>query len=148
MNRDELEKLNKGELVEAYLALQDRLQRPAKTSRTSSKPPSTDRKAKREGSKPGGAKPGHAGQARQLCADPDQMTDHLPDRCGDCGHVFAADAPGSVIGAYDAVDLPAIAPVTERHRRLVCVCSHCGALTLLPDPGPGGKVRTDLEGRG
>jgi transposase len=36
-----------------------RLQRPDKTSRTSSKPPSTDRKERREQAKPGGAKPGH-----------------------------------------------------------------------------------------
>lgn len=35
MNRDELKYFSKGELVEAYLALQDRLGRPPKTSRTS-----------------------------------------------------------------------------------------------------------------
>lgn len=134
MNRDELEKLNKDELVEAYLSLQDRLKRPAKTSRTSSKPPSTDRKAKREGSKPGGAKPGHKGHARQLCENPDQTTDHRPDRCGDCGHVFSADARGAVIGEYDAIDLPAIAPVTERHRRLICTCPHCGTQTKAAVP--------------
>jgi transposase len=55
MNRDDLEKLSKQELVEMVL----KLQRPGKTSRTSSKPPSTDKKERREQSKPGGAKPGH-----------------------------------------------------------------------------------------
>ena len=41
MKRDDLEKLSNQELVNAYLALQSNLTRPAKTSRTSSKPPST-----------------------------------------------------------------------------------------------------------
>ncbi len=40
MGRDELERLSKDELIELVL----RLQRPEKTSRTSFKPPSTDRK--------------------------------------------------------------------------------------------------------
>jgi hypothetical protein len=41
MGRGELERLSKEELIELVL----RLPRPEKTSRTSSKPPSTDRKA-------------------------------------------------------------------------------------------------------
>ena len=94
MNRDDLEKLDKSELVEAYLALQDRLKRPSKTSRTSSKPPSTDRKEKRERSKPGGAKPSHKGHSRSLAENPDQTTDHRPGRNAGCGHEFGDDAPG------------------------------------------------------
>src|SRR3954454_11696816 len=62
MSRDELERLSKDELIEVVL----RLQRPEKTSRTSSKPPATDRKEKRENAKPGGAKPGHEGHSRTL----------------------------------------------------------------------------------
>jgi transposase len=62
MGRVELERLSKEELIELVL----RLQRPEKTSRTSSKPPSTDRKEQRERSKPGGAKPGHEGHSRVM----------------------------------------------------------------------------------
>ena len=76
MDRDDLTRLSKAELVEAYLALQAQLQRPAKTSRTSSKPPSTDRKARREHAKPGGAKPGHEGHSRSLHEKPDETVDH------------------------------------------------------------------------
>jgi transposase len=54
MQRDELERLSKDELIELVL----RLQRPVKTSRPSSKPPSTDPKERRAHAKPGGAKPG------------------------------------------------------------------------------------------
>ena len=74
MIRDELERLSKEELIELVL----RLQRPDKTSRTSSKPPSTDLKERRENAKPGGAKPGHEGHKRQLCANPDEIRDHVP----------------------------------------------------------------------
>src|SRR5215212_8950605 len=54
MGRADLERLSKDELIELVL----KLQRPGKTSRTSSKPPSTDRKERREQARPGGAKPG------------------------------------------------------------------------------------------
>jgi transposase len=123
MNRDELRELSKEELIELVL----KLQRPAKTSRTSSRPPSTDRKEKRAGSKPGGAKPGHKGQFRALAEQPDDVVDHRPDRCSGCGHVFAPDAAGEVIGALDSVDLPPVMPIVTRHRRLACACPGCGA---------------------
>ena len=123
MNRDELRELSKEELVELVL----KLQRPAKTSRTSSRPPSTDRKEKRAGSKPGGAKLGHKGHFRSLAAQPDDVVDHRPDRCSGCGHVFAPDAAGEVIGAFDSVDLPPVVPIVTRHQRLACACPGCGA---------------------
>ncbi|HSG37548.1 MAG TPA: IS66 family transposase, partial [Paracoccaceae bacterium] len=109
MSRDDLEKLTKEELVELVL----KLQRPAKTSRTSSKPPSTDNKERRENSKPGGAKAGHKGYFRGLAEVADHTTDHRPDRCSGCGHVFETDTAGDVIGEYDRVDLPVIAPIVD-----------------------------------
>ena len=135
MSRDDLEKLSKEELVALVL----KLQRPAKTSRTSSKPPSADRKAKRDRSKPGGAKPGHKGHSRALVENPDHITEYRPDCCAGCGHAFAADAPGDVIGEYDTVDIPPIAPLTERHRRLACACTCCGTRTkaVVPEAASG-----------
>ena len=62
MDRSDLQQLSKEQLIELVL----RLQRPDKTSRTSSKPPSTDKKEKRENSRPGGAKPGHEPHNRRL----------------------------------------------------------------------------------
>ena len=130
MIRDDLEKLTKAELVELVL----KLQRPAKTSRTSSKPPSTDKKEKRKTAKPGGAKPGHKGHFRGLAATPDQVTDHRPDCCSGCGHVFETDGGGDVIGEYDRIDLPPITPIVDRHRRLAVVCARCGARTKAAAP--------------
>jgi len=54
MERTDLQRLSKDELIELVL----RLQRLDKTSRTSSKPPSTYKKEKRENSRPGGRNPG------------------------------------------------------------------------------------------
>jgi len=121
MDRDTLEKLSKSKLVDLVLSLQ----RPAKTSRTSSKPPSTDRKARREQSKPGGGKLGHQGHSRSLHPAPDETVDHRPDVCSRCSASLAADLHGDVIGEYDEVDLPPIAPFVRRHRRLRVCCPHC-----------------------
>jgi transposase len=52
MSRSDLERLSKEELIELVL----KLHWPEKTSRTSSKPPATDRKERREKARPGGAK--------------------------------------------------------------------------------------------
>jgi hypothetical protein len=73
MGRTDLELLSKAELIDLVL----RLQQPAKTSRTSSKPPSTDRKAQRDKSRPGGAKPGHEGHSRRLSEDFDQAVESV-----------------------------------------------------------------------
>ena len=94
MNREDLERLTKSELIDLVLGLQ----RPDKTSQTSSKPPSTDRKERREHSRPGGAKPGHKGHARALAETPDAIEDHRPTHCLHCGSSFAQDAPGFVVG--------------------------------------------------
>ena len=130
MNRDELEGLTKPELVELVL----RLQRPDKTSRTSSKPPSTDRKAKRDGSRPGGAMAGHKGHARDLSEAPDLVEEHRPTQCCHCGLPFAEDEAGAVIGEYDEIDLPEVKPIVKRHRRLKCRCTTCGKTSAAPLP--------------
>jgi transposase len=141
MNRDELRELSKEELVELVL----KLQRPAKTSRTSSRPPSTDRKEKRAASKPGGAKPGHKGHFRLLAEDPDHVVDHRPERCAGCGHVFAPDASGEVIGTHDSVDLPPILPVVTRHQRLACACTACGVVTKATPTAAGSPFGPNIQ---
>ena len=130
MNREELERLTKPELIDLVLGMQ----RPDKTSRTSSKPPSTDRKEKREGSRPGGAKAGHKGHARTLAETPDMIADHRPTHCRHCGLPFGDDATGTVLGEYDEIDLPTIKPIVKRHRRLACCCAACGKTSPAPMP--------------
>jgi len=121
MNRDDLERMSKEELVELVL----RLQRPVKTSRTSSKPPSSDKKARREKSKPGGAKPGHKGHFRALTENPDATVTYRPASCPACQGEFDDRLDGEVIGEYDEIELPRITPFVRRHRRLAVICPHC-----------------------
>jgi len=141
MNRDELRELSKEELVELVL----KLQRPAKTSRTSSRPPSSDRKEKRAASKPGGAKPGHKGHFRPMTENPDHVVEHRPERCSGCGHVFAPDALGEVVGAFDSVDLPPIMPIVSRHRHLACACAACGVVTKAAAPAAGSPFGPNIQ---
>src|ERR687890_2018726 len=112
MGRSDLERLSKDELIELVL----RLQRPQKTSRTSSKPPSMDRKEQREKSKPGGAKPGHEGHSRTLSERVDRVVDHRPEQCPCCRTALRLDLPAEPVSVHDRIDVPEVKPEIERHR--------------------------------
>ncbi len=128
MGRIDLERLSKEELIELVL----KLQRPAKTSRTSSKPPSTDRKERREQSRPGGAKPGHDGHSRVMAEDPDRVVDHRPTSCPDCGLALPPDLPAETVSVHEHIELPPVKPVVEQHRRLSVCCPACRARVVAP----------------
>src|ERR671920_507400 len=130
MGRGELERLSKEELIELVL----RLQRPEKTSRTSSQPPSTDRKEQRERSKPGGVKPGHEGHSRVIGETPDEVVEHRPGQCSGCGATLAADLPAEVVSVHERVELPEVKPLITLHRRLAVCCSACGTRVVVPRP--------------
>ena len=130
MGRSDLERLSREELIELVL----RMQRPEKTSRTSSKPPATDRKERREQAKPGGAKPGHEGHSRMMSDDPDEVVAHRPDRCSCCGGSLQGDLPVEVVSTSERIELPEIAPLVTQHRRLALHCPWCGTRTVAPVP--------------
>ena len=130
MDRTDLQQLTKEQLIELVL----RLQRPDKTSRTSSKPPSTDMKETRANARPGGAKPGHEPHNRKLAEEPDAFTEHAPDVCERCGGAFGADAARELIGEYDAIDIQPLRPHVMRHQRFACRCEACGTTTRAPAP--------------
>jgi transposase len=133
MQRDELERLSKAELIELVL----RLQRPAKTSRTSSKPPSTDPKDQRERAKPGGAKPGHEGHSRALSPEVDRVVDHAPQQCPCCRVALSLDLPSEAVSVHERIELPQIRPVIEHHRRLAVRCPGCGTRVAAAPPVTG-----------
>src|ERR1700710_3270920 len=130
MGRSELERLSREELIEWVL----RLQRPEKTSRTSSKPPATDRKEQREQSKPGGAKPGHEGHSRVLSADPDAVVEHRPEACACCGGSLPGDLCAEIVSVSEQIELPQVAPIVTQHRRLAVRCPSCGERGVAPVP--------------
>ena len=130
MSRGDLERLSKDELIDLVL----KLQRPVKTSRTSSKPPSTDRKERREQSRPGGAKPGHEGHSRVVAENPDQIVDHRPSACPDCGIALAPTLSAETVSVQEWIELPEVKPVVEQHRRLAVICPGCRARVVAPRP--------------
>ncbi len=130
MGRSDLERLSKEELIELVL----RLQRPEKTSRTSSKPSSTDCKEQREKSKPGGAKPGHEGHSRIISSTPHEVVEHRPDRCSCCAAVLMADLPTETVSLHEQIDLPEVKPLITQHRRLAVCCPACGMRVVAPVP--------------
>src|SRR3712207_1160004 len=130
MGRADLERLSKDELIELVL----RLQRPEKTSRTSSKPPSTDRKERREQARPGGAKPGHEGHSRTLAQDPDRVIEHRPACCPDCGLVLPPGLRAETLSPHEHIELPSVGPVVGPHRRLAVTCPACQARVAAPRP--------------
>jgi transposase len=136
MERGDLQRLSKEQLIELVL----RLQRPEKTSRNSSKPPSTDKKAKREEARPGGAKPGHQAHNRTLAENPDEFRDDRPDVCEQCGGRFGADVADELIGEYDEIEIPPVKPYIIRHRRYACRCKCCGLSAEAPAPAVAGKT--------
>jgi transposase len=130
MDRGDLQHLSKEQLIELVL----RLQRPDKNSRTSSKPPSTDKKEKRENSRPGGAKLGHEPHSRRLADNPDECRDHVPDACEQCGGAFSSGSTMELIGEYDEIEIPPVKPYVIRHRRFACRCADCGVEAKAPAP--------------
>jgi transposase len=130
MGRSDLERLSKEELIELVL----RLQRPEKTSRTSSKPPSTDRKEQRERSKPGGAKPGHEGHSRIISDTPDEVVEHRPGWCSCCSAVLMTDLPAETVSMHEQIEVPEVKPLITQHRRLAVRCPTCGTRVVAPMP--------------
>ena len=110
MSRSDLKRLSKEELIELVL----RLHRPKKTSCTSSKPPSSDRKERREQAKPGGAKPGHEGHSRTLSPDPDEIVAHRPGHCPCCCGALVVDLPAEIVSVCEQVELPEVRPLVTQ----------------------------------
>ena len=138
MSRGDLERLGNHELIELVL----KLQRPTKTSRTSSKPPSTDRKERREQSRLGGAEPGPEGHSRIIVADPDASVGHCPTACPDCGLALSPDLPAETVSLHERIDLPEVKSTVEQYRRLIVTCPGCRA--RVPAPRPVGAVSTSF----
>jgi transposase len=103
------------------------------TSRTSSRPPSSDppqalgKRPRREptGRRPGG-QPGHEGQARALVpvAEVDVVVPVKPERCHHCQHLLPGEDPQPQ--RHQVTEIPPVKPVVTEYQVHRLVCPACG----------------------
>jgi transposase len=121
--------------------LQEVQTRLTKTSRNSSKPPSSDGYGKvkrteslrKSGDKPNGGQPGHDGQTLMALEHPDQtLTYEVPS----CAHCQASLQGVEVVGYEErqVFDMPAIRIEVTAHRAQLKVCPACGRTNKGPFP--------------
>lgn len=102
-----------------------------KNSNNSSKPPSSDGLKKRtkslrkpSGKKPGG-QPGHKGSTFEQVENPDEIIEHIVDKCSKC-EASLVDVPAARYIVRQVIDLPEIKIKVTEHRAEVkkCTCGH------------------------
>ncbi len=129
------------QLAKQGAVLQEVQARLTKTSRNSSKPPSSDGYGKvkrteslrKSGDKPNGGQPGHDGQTLMASEHPDQTLTHAVPSCAHC----QASLQGVEVGGYEerqVFDMPAIRIEVTAHRAQIKVCPACGRANKGPFP--------------
>jgi transposase len=136
-----LKKLERLDELEALvLKLQAQFAEFTSNSRTSSKPPSSDRHninkpqpkslRKSSGRRPGGQM-GHQGRTLEMEAQPDEVVEHdIPSNCPQCG-AFLEDAPKKQEAVVERRQVIEIEPAAKRvveHRCQAVRCPYCQAL--------------------
>ena len=111
------------------------------TSRTSSRPPSSDppqalgKRPRREptGRRPGGP-PGHEGQARALVPveEVDVVVPVKPERCQHCQHLLQGEDPQPQ--RHQVTEIPPVKPVVTEYQWHRLVCPACGEATRAEVP--------------
>ena len=111
-----------------------------RSSRNSSKPPSSDGpgfkppvRRKGSGRKRGG-QPGHPGSGPELLPAErvDDVVEHHPDACRQCGTLLQGEDPDPL--RHQVIEIPPIVPVVIEHRlhRLICPCCSTSTCASLP----------------
>jgi transposase len=115
-------------------------ERIGRSSRNSSKPPSSDgpgfkppERRKGSGRKRGG-QPGHPGSGPELLPIErvDEVVEHHPEACRRCGTLLQGEDPAPL--RHQVIEIPPITPVVIEHRlhRLVCPCCSTSTCATLP----------------
>jgi transposase len=137
--QQEIEQL-RGQLTSLATELANLRERIGRSSRNSSKPPSSDglgfkppERRKGTGRKRGGQQ-GHPGSGPELLPIErvDEVVDHHPDACRRCGQLLDGIDPEPM--RHQVIEIPPITPLVIEHRlhRLVCPCCSTSTCATLP----------------
>ncbi|QPN66691.1 IS66 family transposase [Synechococcus sp. CBW1006] len=132
--------LLRGQLTSLATELANLRERIGRSSRNSSKPPSSDglgfkppERRKGSGRKRGGQQ-GHPGSGPELLSIErvDQVVDHHPDACRRCGTLLQGEDLDPL--RHQVIEIPPITPLVIEHRlhRLVCPCCSTSTCASLP----------------
>jgi transposase len=147
----------RGQLVALATELASLRERIGRSSRNSSKPPSSDGPGfkppeRRKGSdRKRGGQPGHPGSGPELLPIErvDEVVEHHPNACRRCGTLLHGEDPDPL--RHQLIEIPPITPVVIEHRlhRLVCPCcstSTCATLPAEVEASPYGPRLSALVG--
>lgn len=101
-----------------------------RNSKTSSIPPSHDigrsnRKSLREpSSRKTGGQPEHEGTNLKMKETPDEIIEHRPDYCKQCGKPLNSDE-AIIVSRKQEIVLPPIVPQYIEHQSYACTCKTC-----------------------
>jgi transposase len=137
--QQEIEQL-RSQLTALATELAQLRERIGRSSRNSSRPPSSDGPGfkppeRRKGSgRKRGAQPGHPGAGPELLPIErvDQVVEHHPDACRRCGTLLQGQDPDPL--RHQVIEIPPITPLVIEHRlhRLVCPCCSTSTCATLP----------------
>jgi transposase len=130
----------RGQLAALATELASLREQIGRSSRNSSKPPSSDgpgfkppERRKGSGRKRGG-QPGHPGSGPELLPIErvDAVVEHHPDACRRCGTLLDGEDPDPL--RHQVMEIPPITPVVIEHRlhRLICPCCSRRTCATLP----------------
>ncbi len=128
-------------LKEQIRVLQEEIQllKNGRNSKTSSTPPSQDigrsnRKSLREPSiRKTGGQPEHEGTNLKMKETPDEIIEHRPDYCKQCGKQLKSDE-AIMVSRKQEIVLPPIVPQYIEHQSYACTCKTCGFVTITELP--------------
>lgn len=125
----------KEQLAQANARIKELEDRLGSTSRTSSKPPSSDgllrppRRSRRPSGKAPGGQPGHRGHTLSMVEQPEEVVPHRPEVCCQCGKKLS-DVAGTLIERRQVFDIPEIRLQAKEHQIEAITCPHCQNTSL------------------
>jgi transposase len=133
------------ELSDKVARLEARIDQLTTNSRTSSKPPSSDRhnpnkppprSQRRSSGRPRGGQPGHAGRSLEMSREPDEVIDTpLAANCPECGEALGSHKLETVeVQRRQVVEVELPKRRVVEHRGRTVRCPRCGALMAARFP--------------